>query len=215
MLDSQDVWKRLYVVVLKYSKLKELLIEVAKMTRRNANAYTVKADIPLPHWLLASRGLSYGAKVACALVIHYTSGSAGTVISPSELAAEMGDEEKNVKAYLHELEQCGLIGKSESEVSEASRRKDFSRTQTKKPSPDGEAPTRKEPLSSYSFETCLELARRINESRGNVKDVYALAGHFFWTGTQDNEIAIMLLEKAASDQHQDKSSNVLCYRKVP
>jgi hypothetical protein len=185
------------------------------MTKTNADAYTVKADILLPHWLLVYPGLSCGAKVACALVLHSTQGSIGTVIIPSELAANMGDEEENVIAYLHELHQCGLIEKNEDGVSEASCRKDFSRMQTKKPSPDGKAPTRKEPLSKYSFQTCLEFAQRIKESKGNVKDVNALAGHFFWTGTQDDEIAVMLHETAANDPHQDKSSNVLCYRKIP
>lgn len=195
--------------------VKRVVERGGEMTKTNPDAYTVKADIHLPHWLLVYPGLSYGAKVACALVLHSTRGSIGTVISPSELAANMGDEEESVIAYLHELHQCGLIEKNEDGVSDASRRKDFSRTQTKKPSPDGKAPTRKEPHSKHSFQTCLEFARRIKESRGNVKDVNALAGHFFWTGTQDDEIAVMLHETAASDPHQDKSSNVLCYRKVP
>lgn len=184
------------------------------MMRTNPDVYTVKADVLLPHWLLAYPGLSYGAKVACALVLHSTRGSVGTAISPVELAAEMGDEVESIKAYLHELEQRGLIDKSEDGLNDAIRPKDPSKTRTK-PNPDGASSTRREPLSSYSFETCLELARRINESRGNVKDVYALAGHFFWTGTQDDEIAVMLREKAVSDPHQDKSSNVLCYRKIP
>lgn len=185
------------------------------MTSTDADAYAIKADIPLPHWLLACRDLSYGAKVAGALVIHYTRGSSGTVISPSELAAEMVDEHENIKAYLHELEQYGLICKIEGGVSDATGRKNFSRTQTSAPSPDGEAPIRKRPLSSYKFEVCLEFARRIKEFRGNVKDVNALAGHFYWTGTQDDEIAVMLSETAVSEAHQDKSSNVLCYRKLP
>lgn len=184
------------------------------MTRTSEENYTVKADIPLPHWLLACQGLSYGAKVACALVIHYTRGSAGAVITPSELADKMGDEEESVRAYLNELDRLGLIFKSADGSCDSNRLNCFFGTQTKKQSREGNAPTRKEPLSVYDFEICLKFARRIEENGGRVRNLNALAGHFYWTGTQDREIAAMLQEIAADDPQQDKSSNVLSYRKL-
>jgi hypothetical protein len=173
----------------------------------------VKIGIVLPQWLLTYPDLSYAAKVACALVLHYTQGKAGTMINLSDLVAKMGDEEEKITGYLEELERRGLIQKCVNGRVGAGGQKNFSRKGAKGQRQDIDAPKRKEPLSRYDYDVCLELAHKIAENRDDIRSVRSLAGHFYWTGLNDEEIATMLLSEGRHGPGEEKAIDIFSHRR--
>jgi hypothetical protein len=186
--------------------------ELEKM-ETNWDSYTVKTGIIFPRWLLAYPGLSHAAKITYAIIRAASRGKAGAGISLSELAASVGDSEEKVAEYLRELEGCRLIGKEADGAGGFGGPKDSFQLKAKERKHSGERPPHRRPLSRYSFQTCFEFAQKLKESGEDIRDVRAFSGHLYWTGAQDEEIALMLLSNGAPDPRAEKATNVVCYQR--
>ena len=179
----------------------------------NQDSYTFKTGIVFPWWLLAFPGLSHAAKIIYAIIHDAARGKCGTAISLTELAANIGDTEEEVAEYLRELEGCGLIGKEKPCLDSTASSKESVHQKPSEGKLTGERVQRRTPRSRYSFQTCFAFAQKIKESGEAIRNVGGFAGHLYWTGTQDEEIALMLLSREAPDPRDEKATNVLCYRR--
>ena len=60
----------------------------------------------------------------------------------------------------------------------------------------------RQPLSKFTYEACLEHAIKKRDSGAPIRNVGGLANHFYWTGTEDEEIAKVL---AADDTNSNSN----------
>lgn len=155
----------------------------------------------IPLWLLLRPDIDHGAKLAYALLIQKASPKGVTRVYIPALAAELGDDEEQINGFLSELEKGRLI-----EIEKLPTEVEFLqctflafpwiwRVQSQgvnvKKSQNLGAPN-----SRHSQEICIEYAKSKQRAGEKIRNVYALATHFYKTGNQDEEIDIFLRNSA-------------------
>jgi hypothetical protein len=149
----------------------------------------------VPLWLLARPEIDQGAKLTYSLLAQRVSPKGLSRIYIPALAADLGEEEEAAAGYLNELDGYGLI-----------------RVQKEPAEPDllrytfrvhpwmglilrrGEGGEHSSGLggaaSRHSWEDCVRYARAKKEAGEGIRNIFALATHFYKTGKQDEEISI-------------------------
>lgn len=159
----------------------------------------------VPIWLLARPEIGQGAKLVYVLLAQKVSIKGVARVLIPTLAVELGEEATQVRQFLIELENCGLIEiqkrLAESDALQCAfpahpwaggvedRRRDAMPGKYTGP-----------PKSRHSRESCIQYAQAKQRAREGIQNVYALANYFYRTGYHDQEIDAFLRKGDLSDE---------------
>lgn len=152
----------------------------------------------VPLWLLSRPEIEHGAKLAYVLLAQKAGIRGAAKVYVPALSTELGEEEAKVGEFLAELESCGLIEiqgqHTESGVlhclfpphpwasgSGASERRGGREGNYSGP-----------PKSRHSREDCIRFAAAKRDAGQKIRNVHALANHFYQTGLYDEELDLFV-----------------------
>src|SRR3984885_3296647 len=84
--------------------LKERNIEIVGADLATRHGFT-----QVPNFILTKEDISFGAKLAYAMLLKYAWGDDACFPGQAKLAVDMGSGERSVRRYLEELENAGLL----------------------------------------------------------------------------------------------------------
>ena len=168
----------------------------------------------IPQWLLTRPEIEHGAKLVYVLLAQKASIKGAAKVYIPSLAAELGDEEVQVKGFLTSLESCGLI-----EIQ--SRQAEADLLQCVFPSHpwagnagiderrSGTGKYSGLPKSRHSRADCIQFAKAKQQAGERIQNVYALATHFHQTGLHDEELDLFINRGGMTDiQSPDELTDV-------
>ena len=187
---------------------------------------TSRLDGPavVPRWLLCRREVTHGAKLTYMRLRQAAGRSRMARSHVPSLARELGEGEAEITRFLAELREWGLVEAVAGGGNPARCLIPF-HPWADEPVPGGEpaggasegrGSGQGKALSRFSFGQCLEYATHVAEAEAGsddpIRSVRKLAGHYFWKGLQDEEIAAWFAVKEKKD-HVEEPPNVLPYKK--
>lgn len=161
------------------------------------NPTLVLKGIFVPLWLLVRPEIEHGAKLTYSLLAQRVSPKGVARIYIPALATELGDEEPRVTHHVSDLENYGLIEirkqHTEPEVLQCVFREHLWMGLIQPHKNNGEQRQGLGgPKSRHNREACVRYAKAKQEAGEEIRNVYALATHFYKTGNQDEEIGAFL-----------------------
>lgn len=161
------------------------------------NPTLVLRGVFIPLWLLVRPEIEHGAKLVYSLLAQRVNPKGVSRIYVPALATELGDEESAATRYINELESYRLIEirkqRTDPEVLECSFREHLWMGVVHHHNGNSEQSSEADgPRSRHSREACVRYAKAKQNAGEEIRNVYALATHFYKTGEQDEEIGIFL-----------------------
>ena len=165
-------------------------------------------------WLLTRPEIEHGAKLAYVLLAQKAGVKGTAKVYVPALSAELGEEEAKVGEFLTELESCGLIRiqrrHAESDVLHCL----FPPHPWAGGSgaPDGHGRNEEKysgpPKSRHSREDCVRFATAKRDAGQGIRNVHALANHFYQTGLYDEELDLFVSRGCMIDTPPDELTDV-------
>jgi hypothetical protein len=161
------------------------------------NPMLVLRGVFIPLWLLVRPEVEHGAKLVYSLLAQRVNPKGVSRIYVPALATELGDEESAITNHISELESYRLIEirkqHTDPDVLQCIFREHFWMGLVQHHNGNGEQSSKAHgPKSRHSREACLRYAKAKQNAGEEIRNVYALATHFYKTGDQDEEIGIFL-----------------------
>jgi hypothetical protein len=187
----------------------------------------LKGPAIIPCWLLRRREVSHGAKLTYVWLRQAAGRSRVVRAHVAALAGELGEDEAEVTRFLAELREWGLIEAVAGGTGGGNPARCFMPfhpwmdesppdSESTEGTSEGGGYAKREVLSIFSYEQCFEYATHVAEREAGsvnpIRSVRRLAGHYYWKGLQDEEMAAWFAAKEEKDRAEELP-NVLPYKK--
>ena len=181
----------------------------------------------VPRLLLQRKEVSHGAKLTYVKLRQVAGTGRAVLAHVPALAQELGEDDVGITRFLAELRGWGLVesvagvtGSGEAAHCLLPPHPWVDETglggETVEGASEGRGGAKREVLSRFSYEQCFEyatyVAEREAESEDPIRSVNRLAGHYYWKGLQDKEIAAWFAAKETEGRGEG-SQNILPYKK--
>lgn len=168
----------------------------------------------IPLWLLARPEIEHGAKLAYVLLAQKAGIRGEAKVYVPALATELGDEEVRVSKFLTALEGCGLI-EIQSRLAESGVLQCVfpphpwaGSSGTSERRGCGEGKYSGPPKSRHNWENCVQFATAKRQAGQKIRNVHALATHFYQTGLYDEELDLFVSKGGMIDMSPDELTDV-------
>lgn len=168
----------------------------------------------VPLWLLARPEVEHGAKLAYVLLAQKAGVRGAANVYVPALSAELGDEEGNVGEFLTALESCGLIRIQSRHAESGVLHCVFPShpwaggNGTSELRGGGDGKYSGPPKSRHSRDDCVRFATAKREAGQKIRNVHALANHFYQTGLYDEELDLFVSRGGMIDTPLDELTDV-------